>query len=190
MQWNYQHSKNVKLKDGVATHITKYNANNFFYHELYWLNYLSLTFNKRYKYNYNKKNFTLLNYFLTFLFIFLPSKAELKLLLNFFKLNFILNFFKKLFLEINSRKLIFYENNAFYFHKWSNKYYPFKIINFLLKKKKNYSFFWISIYFLFKLFLFLTVPAFIIFEYLSRIILCYGIFLKVAFNKRFFPLKL
>ena len=190
LQWNYQPSKNLRLKNGVATHITKYKANNFFYHELHWLNYLSLTFNKKYKYDYNKKNPLSFNYFLTFLFIFLPSKMELKLFLNFFKLNFILDFFKKLFLEINTRKLIFYENNAFYFHKWSNKYYPFKIINFLLKSKRKLNFFWILIYFLFKLFSFLVFPVLIIFEYLSRILLCQGVFAKVLLNKRFFPNKL
>ena len=190
MQWNYKHTKNVDLKGGVATHITKYNADNFFSHELHWINYLSLTFNKKYKYDYNKKNPLLFNYFLTFLFIFLPSKMELKLFLNFFKLNFIFDFLKKLFLEINTKKLIFYENNAFYFHKWSNKYYPFKIINFLLKSKRKLNFFWILIYFLFKLFSFLVFPVLIIFEYLSRILLCQGVFAKVLLNKRFFPNKL
>ncbi len=190
IQWNYKHAKNTKLKDGVATHITKYNANNFFRHELHWINYLSLTFNQKYKYNYNKKGFLFLNYFLTFLFIFFPSKTELKLFLNFFKLNFIVNFFKKLCLETNTKKLIFYENNAFYFHKWSNKYYPFKIINFLLKKKKNSNLFWISIYFLFKTLLFFAFPALIIFEYISRILICYGVLAKILFRKRFFPIKL
>ena len=189
IQWNYKHPKKVKLKSGVASHITKYNKNNFFKYEMHWIDCLSLTYNRKYKYNY-KKNFFFLNYFLTFLFIILPSKTELKLFLNCFKLNFIVDFLKKLFLEINTRKLILYENNAFYVHKWTNKYYPFKTINFLIKMKKNLSFFWISIYFFFKLFLFLVVPVFVIFEYLNRVLICYTVLIKILLNKRFFPNKL
>ena len=189
-QWNYKFSKKVKLKDGVASHITEYNVSNFYYHELNWLNKLSLSFNQKYNYNYNKRNFFLFDYFLTFFFIMLPSKKELKVFLNYFKFNFIFNFFKKLFMEISNKKIIYYENNAFYFHKWSNKYYPFKIINFLLRKKKTQNFYWIAIYFLFKIFSFLVFPVFIIFEYLLRVLICYGVLAKILFNRRFFPKKL
>ena len=190
IQWNYGYSGKVKLKDGVASHITKYDKNNFFKYELYWINNLSLTFNQKYNYKYSKKSFFLFNYFLTFIFITLPSKTELNLFLNYFKINFILNFFKKLFYEMNTKKILFYERNAFYFHKWSNKYYPFTLINLLTKKKANHSIFWIFFYFFFKFFLFLIFPFLIIFEYFSRIFLCYGVFIKVLFNRRFFPKKL
>ena len=91
---------------------------------------------------------------------------------------------------MNTKKILFYERNAFYFHKWSNKYYPFTLINLLTKKKANHSIFWIFFYFLFKFFLFLIFPFLIIFEYFSRIFLCYGVFIKVLFNRRFFPKKL
>ena len=188
LQWNYKHSKKIKLKNGVAQHILEYNENNFFKHELYWLNYLCLTFNKKYNYNHKKNNFLILKYFLTFILIILPSKIELKSFFNFFRLSFIFNFFKVLFIEIKKKKIIFYENNAFYYHKWSNKYFPFSIINFILKKKSN--FFWLVIYFLIKFFLLLIMPIFTIFEYSTRILLCYGVLFKVIFNLRFFPSKL
>ena len=98
---------------------------------------------------------------------------------------------KALYKELFKIKLKQYEKNAFYFHKWSNKNYPFKSINFIivrLNKKKN--FIWIIFYILLKLFMFVSIPAAIILEYISRIIICLKVYFKNILGLRFFPKKL
>tara|TARA_B100001741_G_scaffold313624_1_gene320715 strand:+ start:1442 stop:2812 length:1371 start_codon:yes stop_codon:yes gene_type:complete len=191
LPWNYQFSTNVNFKQGVAEHILNYNKQDFFSYELFWVNNLINNFNKKYNYEINKKNFNAFNTLLCFFFIFLPSKKELLLFIEFFTIRNIYNYLIALYNEVFKFKLKLYQNNAFYFHKWSNKNYPFVFINFLnvkLNKKKNII--WIIFYIIFKVFLFISIPAVIILEYISRIILCINIYFKNIFGLRFFPKKL
>ena len=189
--WNYKFDGNVKLKNGVAEHILEYDKNFFFYHEIFWVNNLIKKFNKTYSYKINKSNFRGINIILTFFFIFLPSKKELSLFLTFFSIKFINTYIRALYQEAFRIKLKEYEQNAFYFHKWSNKNYPFKSINFLnvrLNKKKNFV--WIIFYITLKLFIFAFIPAIIILEYISRIIICLKVYFKNILDLRFLPKKL
>ena len=143
LTWNYKYDNKVELKNGVAKHILDYDKKNFFNYELFWLNNLIKQFNKTYSYkinNGNKTNFLGINIILSFLFIFLPSKKELSLFLTFFSFKFFNTYMKTLYQEAFKIKLKQYEKNAFYFHKWSNKNYPFKALNFLnvrINKKKK-----------------------------------------------------
>ena len=191
LSWNYEHDSKVKLKDGVAKHILDYDKKNFFNYELFWLNNLIKKFNKIYSYKTNKSKLKGINMILTFFFIFLPSKKELNLFLNLFTIKFFKDYFSALYQEIFKIKLKQYEKNAFYFHKWSNRNYPFRLINFLnvrLNKKKNFV--WIIFYIILKLFIFAFIPATIILEYISRIIICLNVYFKNILGLRFFPKKL
>ena len=191
LTWNYKYDSKVEFKNGVAKHILDYDKKNFFYYELFWLNNLINKFNKIYSYKINEASFSAINTILSFFFIFLPSKKELSLFLDFFTIKFINNYMKALYKELFKIKLKQYEKNAFYFHKWSNKNYPFKSINFIivrLNKKKN--FIWIIFYILLKLFMFVSIPVAIILEYISRIIICLKVYFKNILGLRFFPKKL
>ena len=193
LTWNYKHDNKVELKNGVAKDIVYYNKKNFFYYELFWLNNLIKKFNKKYSYKTNKEKFTVLkfNIILSFFFIFLPSKKELNLFTNFFTFKFMKSYMEALYLEVFKIKLKLYEKNAFYFFKWSNKNYPFRLINFLntrLNQKKNVI--WIFFYILLKLLMFVFIPVVIILEYFLRIVFCLIVYFKNILGLRFFPKKL
>ena len=130
LEWNYKHEKNVKLKNGVAEHILDYNKNDFMSYELYWLNNLTNKFNRKYSYKTNETDFSLINTMISFLLIFLPSKREILLLCDYCSYKFWFDYMKELYREVFKIKLKKYERNAFYYHKWSNKNYPFRLINF------------------------------------------------------------
>ena len=189
--WNYKHRKKVSYKNGVAKHITSYNKSNFFNYELFWINNLVNKFNKIYSYKIKKKSFSSISTFLTFIFIFLPSKKEFSFLFEFFSVKFLKTYMNSLYKELISTKLKKYEKHAFYHHKWSNKNYPFKLINFLiirLNKKKNIL--WILLYMIFKLLMYVILPINIIIEYVLRIVICIKVYFRNIFNLRFFPKKL
>ena len=94
-------------------------------------------------------------------------------------------------MEVLKIKLKKYEKNAFYFHKWSNKNYPFRSINFLNRKlNKNKNIFWVLIFILLKLFMFAFIPVAIVIEYISRIVICLKVYFKNILGLRFFPKKL
>ena len=194
LTWNYKYDNKVELKNGVAKHILDYDKKNFFNYELFWLNNLIKQFNKTYSYkinNGNKTNFLGINIILSFLFIFLPSKKELSLFLTFFSFKFFNTYMKTLYQEAFKIKLKQYEKNAFYFHKWSNKNYPFKALNFLnvrINKKKNAI--WSIFFILLKLLMFAFIPLAIILEYISRIVICLKTYFKNVLGLRFFPKKL
>ncbi len=191
LKWNYEHEKDVKLKAGVAKHILNYKKNDFFYHELFWLKNLTNKFNKVYSYETKEVYFSLIYTFISFFLIFLPSKKELFLLLNYFTPNFFYKYMSALYDEVFKIKLKAYEKNAFYFHKWSNKNYPFEIINFLISKLNKKKFFiWTLFYIILKLIMFAFIPLIILLEYISRIIICLKVYFKNIFGLRSFPKKL
>tara|TARA_B100000780_G_scaffold275908_1_gene243478 strand:+ start:619 stop:1989 length:1371 start_codon:yes stop_codon:yes gene_type:complete len=191
MTWNYEHDNKVEFQNGIAKHIMKYDKKNFFFYELFWLNNLIKSFNKTYSYKTNKVNFSIINTTLSFFFIFLPSKKELNLFITFFTIKFIKNYIISLYVEVFKIKLKQYEKNAFYFHKWSNKNYPFRSINFLNRKlNKNKNIFWVLIFILLKLFMFAFIPVAIVIEYISRIVICLKVYFKNILGLRFFPKKL
>ena len=191
LEWNYKHEKNVKLKNGVAEHILDYNKNDFMSYELYWLNNLTNKFNSKYSYKTNESNFTVINTLISFLLIFLPSKREVLLFYQFFSYKFWLDYMKELYKEVFKIKLKNYEKNAFYHHKWSNKNYPFRLINFLISKVQDEKFFiWKIIYILLKLLIFASIPFVILLEYILRVLICLKTYFKNIFGLRFFPKKL
>ncbi len=191
LDWNYEHKKNVKLKDGVAKHILYYNKNDFMSYELYWLNNLTNKFNRKYSYKTNESNFSLINTLISFFLIFLPSKREILLFYDYCSYKFWLDYMKELYREIFKIKLKKYEKNAFYHHKWSNKNYPFRLINFLILKVKDEKFFiWKILYILLKLLIFASIPFAIFLEYILRVYICLITYFKNIFGLRFFPKKL
>ena len=98
---------------------------------------------------------------------------------------------KELYKEAFKIKLKNYEKNAFYHHKWSNKNYPFGLINFLISKVKHEKFFiWKILYILLKLLIFASIPFAIFLEYVLRVYICLKTYFKNIFGLRFFPKKL
>jgi len=191
LKWNYRHDKKIKLTNGVAQHIKAYNVKNFFYHDLYWLKFLTHTFNKKYKYISSRKKINLIGYILTLIFILIPSKKEFTLFFNFFNYYFIKSYFCNLYKEAFVQKIKLYEKNAFYHHKWSNKFYPFNLINFFNKKiNLKKSFFWQFSYLSLKSVFFFLFPLVLFCEYLIRIIFCYNILIKNILSLRFYPKKI
>ena len=160
-------------------------------YELYWLNNLTNKFNSKYSYKTNESNFTVINTLISFLLIFLPSKREVLLFYQFFSYKFWLDYMKELYKEVFKIKLKNYEKNAFYHHKWSNKNYPFRLINFLISKVQDEKFFiWKIIYILLKLLIFASIPFVILLEYILRVLICLKTYFKNIFGLRFFPKKL
>jgi len=191
LSWNYKFEKKVLLKDGVAKHILSFDKKNFFHYELFWVNNLIRNFNKKYSYTVENLNFLGLNNILTFFFILLPSKKEVTLFCNYFTPKFICIYMKALYEEAFKIKLKQYEKHAFYLHKWSNKKFPFRLINFLnIRLNKNKNIVWIIFYIVLKLFMFVSIPAVIVIEYISRIILCLRVYFKNMLGLRFLPKKL
>ena len=136
-------------------------------------------------------NFLIINRIFSFFFIILPSKKELYLLFNFFTFNFIKIYFKALYEEAFKIKLKQYEKNAFYTHKWSNKNFPFKLINFLISKiNKKKNIIWIILYILLKILMFTFIPAVIVYEYIFRIMICFRVYFRDIRGLRFFPKKI
>ncbi|MAV76736.1 MAG: hypothetical protein CMG02_00080 [Candidatus Marinimicrobia bacterium] len=188
--WNYKPERKIKLVGGVAKHISSYDTKKFYNYELFWIEMLNYEFNGYYKYKkLFKKNF--LSFLLTIILIFLPSKKEVYVTLNVFKYNSFKNYLKFLKYEVINKKLKKYEKNAFYFHKWSNKYFPFSKINFVIRKiKTSGNSIWHLIYIIIKILEYILIPIFCIVEYLIRIYLCSVIIIKNLFCLRFFPKKL
>ena len=189
--WNYKFNKKTILKNGVAAHLLNYDKQNFFKYEIYWIDCISRNFNKKYSYKTKIPNSLVLNKILSFFLILLPSKKEISLFLEFFTLKFIKIYFRALYEESFVIKLKQYENNGFYSHKWSNKNFPFKFINFLITKiNKKKNLIWTIFYIILKLFMFTFIPAFILYEYISRIGICLKVYFKDILGLRFFPKKL
>ena len=189
--WNYKFEKKTVLKNGVASHILDYDEKNFYNYEIYWINSLSNGFNNKYSYKNKSLNFLFLNKLISFFFIMLPSKKELTLFFEFFSFKFMIVFFDALYKEAFQIKLKRYEKNAFYSHKWSNKYFPFKLINFVnIRVNKNKNIKWRIFYIILKSLMFAFIPAMIIFEYISRIVICLRVYYKEILGLRFFPKKL
>ena len=189
--WNYKFNKNTTLKNGVASHIVDYDKKNFFNYEIFWINSLSKNFNKHYSYKNQILSFSIFNKILSLFFIILPSKKELSLLFNFFTFKFIKIYFESLYEEAFKIKLKQYEKNAFYSHKWSNKNFPFKFINFLISKiNKKKNIFWIIVYILLKILMFIFIPAVIVYEYIFRIMICFRVYFRDIRGLRFFPKKI
>ena len=190
--WNFKSSSKIRYKEGVSSHILNYDEKFFFRHELFWLDYLSQPYNKKFNYislyNYKKNVFYFL---LIFFFIFIPSKREFEIAKKYFQLKYLKEYFIKLYQETSTKNIILYEKNAFYFHKWSNKRFPFKLFNFFLRKLKNEkNLFWKLSYFFIKLFEFILMPFFMVMEYIERIIICQIVLTKIFLGKNYLPSKL
>ena len=96
-----------------------------------------------------------------------------------------------LYFFVKENKLKQYEKNAFYSHKWSNKNFPFKFINFLISKiNKKKNIFWIIVYILLKILMFIFIPAVIVYEYIFRIMICFRVYFRDIRGLRFFPKKI
>ncbi len=189
--WNYKFEKKTVLKNGVASHILDYDERNFYNYEINWINCLSYKFNKKYSYKNKSLNFLFLNKLISFFFIMLPSKKELTLFFEYFSFKFISVYFDALYKEAFQIKLKHYDKNAFYSHKWSNKYFPFKLINFVnIRVNKNKNIRWRIFYIILKSLMFAFIPAMIVFEYISRIVICLRVYFKEILSLRFFPKKL
>ena len=92
---------------------------------------------------------------------------------------------------MNNKNVKLYEKNAFFYHKWSNKRFPFRLVNFFLRKlKSEKSLFWKLSYFFIKLFEFISMPLFMVTEYIERVIICQIKLTKILLGKNYLPSKL
>ena len=190
-KWNFDVYK-IKTVRGVAKHILEFKRSDYFFYEIFLIDYLNYDYNRKYQYkfyiNFKKNIFTFL---ISLFIILLPSKIELSNFIRSFSLNFFYNYLKSLNFVFNKKKIKLYENSAFYFHKWQHKYEIFKIDNYILKKlKRKKNIFWIATYFFKKIISLILNPLFVIFEYLKRIQNCYGIFIRIILNRRYYPSKI
>ena len=190
-KWNFNIYK-IKTVKGVAKHILEFKKSDYFFYEVFLIDFLNYDYNKKYHYKFYK-NFekNILNFFICSFVILLPSKVELLNFIKCFSLKFYYNYLKSLNFVLNKKKIKLYENAAFFYHKWQHKNEFFKIENFFLKKmKKKTSIFWITVYLVKKLISLILNPLFVIIEYLKRILNCYSILIRILFNHRYYPNKI
>ena len=190
-KWNFDVYK-IKTVNGVAKHILEFNRTDYFFYELFLIDFLNYDYNKKYKYKFYKNfNKNILSYLICLFVILLPSKIELLNFIKCFSLKFHYNYLRSLNFVFNKKKIKLYENSAFYYHKWQHKNEYFKIENFFLKKiKYKTGIFWITIYLFKKLISLVLNPFFVIAEYLKRIKNCYSIIIRILFDQRFYPNKI
>ena len=189
-KWNFDVYK-IKTVRGVAKHILEFKRSDYFFYEIFLIDFFNYDYNKKYQYKFYK-NFekNILTFFVCIFIILLPSKIELSNFIKSFSLKFYYNYLKSLNFVFYKKRIKLYENSAFYYHKWHHKYEYFKIDNYILKKmKRKKSIFWITTYFFKKIISLIINPLFVIFEYLKRIKNCYGIFIRILFNHRHCPNK-
>ena len=190
-KWNFNVYK-IKTVKGVAKHILEFKRSDYFFYEIFLIDFLNYDYNKKYQYKFYK-NFerNILSFFICLFVILLPSKVELSNLIKCFSLKFYYNYLKSLNFVFNKKKIKLYDNAAFYYHKWQHKNEYFKFENFFLKKmKKKTIIFWITVYLFKKLISLILNPLFVIIEYLKRILNCYSIIIRILFNNRYYPNKI
>ena len=186
LKWNPEFYNIKKFKNGVSKNITDINKEDYFFYEIFWMDSLNSNYNS--KYNYQKKNKSILSLFLTFFAILLPSKMELRLFLLCFNFNYFKKYFRFLTFEINNcSKLKNYKMYAFYNHKWTNKSVPFRFYNFFISYLKSGRLFGKILYFTFKSIQYASQPFFIIIEYFYRVIFTLKILFRLIKDLRYLP---
>ena len=159
---------------------------------MFW--YEGINYKNYKKYGYKISSFekhSLLTILATFFYIFLPSKKEFNLFLSSINPIEILKYISEIFNEIkNKGKLKLYEKIAFYKHKWTNKGFPFYLINFVIKKMKKKSVLWMFAYFIIKILQVLYLPICVLKEYILRILICLRYLVLSSFKDFILPNKL